>query len=209
MLLKQNCKLILIACNSASAVAYELVKEYVGRKAIVMDVINPMIDYLAKNYIDKTIGLIGTKQTVNSNIYRKKLDELGINIRLNTLATPLLVPLIEEGFADQAIMTDAIKSYLSESSLHNLDALVLACTHYPLIKQPIKQFFKNKTVIIDSTDIVAEVVKNLLIARDLLSSPSSLSKKKFYVSDYTPAFSALTRLFFKMPILLERYPLWE
>ena len=106
-------------------------------------------------------------------------------------------------------MTDAIKSYLSESSLHNLDALVLACTHYPLIKQPIKQFFKNKTVIIDSTDIVAEVVKNLLIARDLLSSPSSLSKKKFYVSDYTPAFSALTRLFFKMPILLERYPLWE
>ena len=128
---------------------------------------------------------------------------------MNTLATPLLVPLIEEGFADQAIMTDAIKSYLSESSLHNLDALVLACTHYPLIKQPIKQFFKNKTVIIDSTDIVAEVVKNLLIARDLLSSPSSLSKKKFYVSDYTPAFSALTRLFFKMPILLERYPLWE
>jgi glutamate racemase len=209
MLLKQNCKLILIACNSASAVAYELVKEYVGRKAIVMDVINPMIDYLAKNYVDKTIGLIGTKQTVNSNIYRKKLDELGINIRLNTLATPLLVPLIEEGFADQAIMTDAIKSYLSESSLHNLDALVLGCTHYPLIKQPIKQFFKNKTVIIDSTDIVAEVVKNLLRERGLLSSPSGLSKKKFYVSDYTPAFSALARLFFKMPILLERYPLWE
>lgn len=209
MLLKQHCKLILIACNSASAVAYELVKEYVGRKAIVMDVINPMIDYLAKHYIDKTIGLIGTKQTVNSNIYRKKLDELGINIRLNTLATPLLVPLIEEGFADQVIMTDAIKSYLSESSLHDLDALVLGCTHYPLIKQSIEQFFKNKTIIIDSTDIVAEVVKNLLRERGLLSSPPGLSKKKFYVSDYTPAFSALAHLFFKMPILLERYPLWE
>ena len=209
MLLKQNCKLILIACNSASAVAYELVKEYVGRKAIVVDVIDPMIEYLAKNYIDKTIGLIGTKQTVNSNIYRKKLDELGINIQLNTLATPLLVPLIEEGFIDQTIMTDAIKSYLNESSLHNLDALVLGCTHYPLIKQHIKQFYNDATVIIDSTDIVAEVVKNILKGNKLLALSSNAPKKKFYVSDYTSAFSALAHLFFKMPIILERYPLWE
>lgn len=209
MLLKQNCKLILIACNSASAVAYELVKEYVGRKAIVVDVIDPMINYLAQNYINKSIGLIGTKQTVNSNIYRKKLDELGVNIRLNTLATPLLVPLIEEGFSDQAIMADAIKSYLSESSLRELDALVLGCTHYPLIKQHIKQFYKNKTVIIDSTDIVAEIVKNILEDHGLLSGSTTISKKKFYVSDYTPAFSALAHLFFKLPIILERYPLWE
>lgn len=209
MLLKQNCKLILIACNSASAVAYELVKEYVGRKAIVADVIDPMIDYLAKNYIDKTIGLIGTKQTINSNIYRKKLDELGINIRLNTLATPLLVPLIEEGFANQTIMTDAIKAYLNESSLHNLNALVLGCTHYPLIKQQIKQFYSDTTLIIDSTDIVAEAVRNILKGHQLLATSSNVPKKKFYVSDYTPAFSALAHLFFKMPIMLERYPLWE
>lgn len=209
MLLKQNCKLILIACNSASAVAYELVKEYVGRKAIVVDVIDPMVEYLAKNYIDKTIGLIGTKQTINSNIYRKKLDELGINIRLNTLATPLLVPLIEEGFTDQTIMTDAIKAYLNESSLQNLDALVLGCTHYPLIKQHIKEFYGDATVIVDSTDIIAEVVRNILKDHKLLAVSSAIPKKKFYVSDYTPAFSALAHLFFKMPITLERYPLWE
>lgn len=209
MLLKQNCKLILIACNSASAVAYELVREYVGRKAIVADVIDPMINYLAKNYVNKVVGLIGTKQTINSTIYRKKLDELGVNIRLNTLATPLLVPLIEEGFADQAIMADAIRSYFSAPSLHDLDALVLGCTHYPLIKQHIKQFYKNNTVIIDSTDIVAEVVKNLLESHGLLSSSSTISKKRFYVSDYTPAFSALAHLFFELPILLEKHPLWE
>jgi glutamate racemase len=209
MLLKQNCKLILIACNAASAVAYELVKEYVGRKALVADVIDPMIDYLAKNYIDKTIGLIGTKQTINSNIYRKKLDELGVNIRLNTLATPLLVPLIEEGFVGQTIMLDAIKTYLDESSLHNLDALVLGCTHYPLIKQQIKQFYSDATLVVDSTDIVAEAVTNILKERTLLAVSSNIPKKKFYVSDYTPAFSALAHLFFKMPISLERYPLWE
>lgn len=209
MLLKQNCKLILIACNSASAVAYELVREYLGRTLIVVDVIDPMIDHLAQNYIDKTIGLIGTKQTINSNIYKKKLDELGINIQLNTLATPLLVPLIEEGFIDQMIMTDAIKTYLKESSLRNLDALVLGCTHYPLIKQQIKHFYGDSTAIVDSTDIVAEAVKNRLKERRLLAISTNTPKKRFYVSDYTPAFSALAYLFFKTPISLERYPLWE
>lgn len=209
MLLKQNCKLVLIACNSASAVAYELVKEYIGRKAIVVDVIDPMITYLTQNYVDKTIGLIGTKQTINSNIYRKKLDELGSNIRLNSLATPLLVPLIEEGFSDQIIMIDAIKSYLTTPSLRDVDALVLACTHYPLIKQLIKEFYKDETMIIDSTDIVAEVVRDHLAEHKLLSNSATMAKKKFYVSDYTPAFSALAHLFFKLPITLERYPLWE
>ncbi len=208
MLLKQGCKLILIACNSASAVAHELVKEYVGRKAIVVDVVDPMIGYLAENYVNKTIGLIGTKQTVYSNIYRKKLDQRGINIKLNTLATPLLVPLIEEGASNQAIMADAIKAYLSESSLQAIDALVLGCTHYPLIKQHIEQFYGSKTAIIDSTDIVAKLVKALLESHNLLSG-STTSQKKFYVSDYTIAFSALARLFFKGPVTLERYPLWE
>lgn len=209
MLLKQGCKLILIACNSASAVAHELVKEYVGRKAVVVDVVDPMIDYLAENYVGKTIGLIGTKQTVHSNIYRKKLDQRGICIQLNTLATPLLVPLIEEGASNQAIMVDVIRSYLSEPSLRAVDALVLGCTHYPLIKQYIEQFYGENAVIVDSTDIVAKLVKNLLESHDILSNNALTPQKKFYVSDYTTAFSALARLFFKEPVTLERYPLWE
>ncbi|WP_126323420.1 glutamate racemase [Candidatus Rickettsiella viridis] len=208
MLLQQDCKLILIACNSASAVAHELVKEYVGRKSIVVDVIDPMIDYLAENYVNKTIGLIGTKQTICSNIYRKKLDQRDIHIQLNSLATPLLVPLIEEA-ADQTIMQDAIKSYLLNPVLAGLDALVLGCTHYPLIKQLIQQFYPTKAAILDSTDIVAKLVKNLLESHGLLSNGVFEPQKKFYVSDYTTAFSAHARLFFKGPVSLERYPLWE
>lgn len=209
MLLKQKCKLILLACNSASAVAHELVKEYVGRKAIVLDVIDPMVDYLEVNYVNKTIGLIGTKQTIHSNIYRKKLDQRGINIKLSALATPLLVPLIEEGVTNQAIMVDAINAYLSDPALRGLDALVLGCTHYPLIKELIQHFYGGKTAIIDSTDIVAKLVKRLLEERGILSDSAAILQKKFYVSDYTIAFSALARLFFKGPVTLERYPLWE
>jgi glutamate racemase len=208
MLLQQGCKLILIACNSASAVAHELVKEYVGRQALVVDVVDPTIDYLAENFLNKTIGLIGTKQTIQSNIYRKKLDQRGIKLRLNMLATPLLVPLIEEGANNQAIMLDAIRTYLSAPVLQDLDALVLGCTHYPLIKSHIQKFYGASTKIIDSTSIVAELVKSLLENLDLLSN-TSLPQKKFYVSDYTSAFSAQALRFFKGPVTLERYPLWE
>src|SRR3989338_2950081 len=80
MLLQQECKLILIACNSASAAAYELVKEYIGSKAIVMNVIDPTIKLLKNNYAHKKVGLIGTRQTVNSHIYKKKLDDLNADI---------------------------------------------------------------------------------------------------------------------------------
>src|SRR5688572_15319825 len=76
MLLQQKCKLILIACHSASAAAYELVKEYIGTKAIVINVIDPVIRLLKEEYATKKIGLIGTRQTVNSHIYKKKIDDL-------------------------------------------------------------------------------------------------------------------------------------
>ncbi len=76
VLLQHNCKVILIACNSASAAAYELVKEYVGSKAKVMNVIDPVINYLRENLIQTTVGLIATKQTVLTGVYTKKVKEL-------------------------------------------------------------------------------------------------------------------------------------
>src|SRR5579872_4902153 len=90
MLLQQKCKLILIACNSASAAAYDLVKEYIASQAIVMNVIDPVIHLLKDQYAKKRIGLIGTRQTVNSHIYKKKIDELNLDVTLSSYATNLL-----------------------------------------------------------------------------------------------------------------------
>src|SRR5438477_6819095 len=89
MLLKEGCKLILIACNSASAAAFDLVKEYVGSRAMVMNVIDPLVNYVRENFAQKHLGLIGTKQTINSQVHRKKIAALNINTRLSALATPL------------------------------------------------------------------------------------------------------------------------
>jgi len=98
VLLRQHCKLILIACNSASAAAYELVREYVGSKAVVVGMIDPVAQYIGQHYAGRPVGLIGTKQTVGSNSYRKKIDQLDLGVDLHQLATPLLIPMIEEGF---------------------------------------------------------------------------------------------------------------
>lgn len=208
LLLQQKCKVILIACNSASAAAYDLVKEYMASKAKVLNVIDPAIKYLGENYANKAVGLIGTKQTINSNIYKKKVDALEKNIELKSVATPLLAPMIEEGFFNNQISESIINQYLSDENLKNIDALVLGCTHYPLIKNQIEAYYKNSVTVLDTSQLVAETVKKYLDENDLLNE-SPKPAHHFYVSDYTASFEQSTRWFFGENVKLEHYPLWE
>ncbi len=208
MLLQQNCKLILIACNSASAAAFELVREYVGSKAKVLNVIDPVVDYIKEHYDGKTVGLIGTKQTVLSNVYKKKVDALDKNIHLKSLATPLLAPMIEEGFFDNNISESIIDSYLSDPSLEGIEALILGCTHYPLIKNQICKYYENDVEILDTSEIVAHSLRAWLEQHYLVNEKGT-GKRQFYVSDYTLSFEQSTNIFFGQKIQLEHYPLWE
>lgn len=208
LLVRQKCKVILIACNSASAAAYDLVREYVGSKAKALNVIDPVIAHVRTHYANKTIGLIGTKQTVNSNVYRKKIDDLNQNITLQSVATPLLAAMIEEGFFNNNISESIIQAYLSDPSLQEIEALILGCTHYPLIKNQISNFYQGQVDIVDASQIVAQHVKNFLEAENLASD--ALTKEhKFYVSDFTRSFEASTQIFFGREVQLEHYPLWE
>ena len=207
MLLQQHCKLILIACNSASTAAYELVKEYVGSKALVIDVIDPVMHHLGKQYAHKQLGLIGTRQTVNSNVYKQKIDALNKNIHLTSLATNLLASAIEE-FGNNKVIDSLLEEYLSHPSFTQLDALILACTHYPIIKNKIADYFKQKVEIIDPSDIIATVIQKRLEEEQLLNTHGQ-SEKHFYVSDYTDSFASGAKLFFTEEIHLEHYPLWD
>lgn len=207
MLLQQDCKLILIACNSASAAAYELVKEYIGSKAIVMNVIDPVIHFLKNNYMSKRIGLIGTRQTINSLIYKKKIDDLNLGIQLYAYATNLLAQAIEE-FGNHAIIDALLATYLKQPDLQNIDALVLACTHYPVIKDKIIEYYKKPIDVIDSSDIVGKAVQQRLKKNNLLND-NGTSSKHFYVSDYTESFAHNAKLFFNEDLTLEHYPLWD
>lgn len=206
--LQRNCKVILIACNSASAAATDLVKEYVGGKAKVFNVIDPVISYIRETYNKKNIGLIGTKQTVQSKVYQNKIEGLENDLHLHSLATPLLVPMIEEGFLHGAISQDIINEYLKKPVLQDIKALILGCTHYPLIKQQVDNFYDGKVDVIDSSEIVATSLKAYL-EYNLLTNTSEESSHKFMVSDYTESFEELTKLFFGKKVLLEKNKLWE
>lgn len=207
MLLQQGCKLILIACNSASTAAHELIKEYVGTKAIVVDVIDPLIHHLKEYYAHKQIGLIATRQTVNSNVYKKKIDDLNRGIQLFSRPTNLLASAIEE-FQNNAVIDSLLEEYLTPFKQKKLDALVLACTHYPVVKNKIIDFFAKQVEIIDPSEMVAHAVKEKLTAHHLLNANGN-STKHFYVSDYTESFAAGTKIFFEENIQLEHYPLWD
>ena len=208
LLLEKNCKLILIACNSASAAAYDLVKAYVGTKAIVVNVIDPVIHYLGEQMQSQTLGLIGTKQTVNSGIYARKASSLNKNIQIKSLATPLLAPMIEEGFFSKTISEQIIREYLVQPELANIDALILGCTHYPLIKKQIEEFYQGKVQVIDTSQIVAQEIKRILTEQKLLNEGKSGSRQ-FFVSDYTDSFEKSTQLFFGETIKLTQYPIWD
>ena len=210
LLLRQGCKLIMIPCNSASAAAAELVREYVGSKARVLNVIDPIVAHLGRAYAGRCVGLIGTKQTVNSNIYKKKVDDLDRGIDLHSLATPLLAPMIEEGFFQNKVSDDIIATYLSHPTLAGIEALVLACTHYPLIKEQIASFYQGSVDVLDASDVVAADAQAYLAAHGLLAPAGAAPPAHhFYVSDFTRSFEESTRLFFGQEVQLEHYPLWE
>ena len=171
VLLRQHCKLILIACNSASAAAYELVREYVGSKAAVVGMIDPVVQHVGQHYAGRPVGLIGTKQTVGSNIYRKKIDQLDLGVDLHALATPLLVPMIEEGFFNGRVSEEIIRAYLDHPTLRGIDALLLACTHFPLIKPQMEAHYQGRVAVLDPSDVVAATVAEALASGQLLATP--------------------------------------
>lgn len=210
LFLNRKVKAILIACNSASTAAFDLVKEYVGSKAEVFNVIDPMVNYVALNYPYQQVGLIGTKQTVGSNVYQKKLDATNTGVILQSLATPLLAPMIEEGFFQNNITASVVANYLESETLEGIKALILGCTHYPLIKHEIEKYYNNQVMVLDSSHTVALALQKQLSELNLLQiNTVEQGSYHFYVSDYTRSFEASTRIFFGKEVVLDHYPLWD
>lgn len=206
-LLQEGCKVILIACNSASSAAYDLLTEYAGKRAKIINVIDPMVEFINSKFPNKHVGLIGTKRTVLSQVYDKKIHELGNNIELTSLATPLLVPMIEEGYFNNKISHEIIEEYLNHDELQDIDGLILGCTHYPLIKKEIEELTNNVEVV-DSAHIVAQSLQQYLRENELLNDGGN-DQDVFLVSDYTESFQSSAQLFFNKPIELRHFPLWE
>ena len=208
VLLQQGCKVILIACNSASAAAYDLVKAYVSSRAKVLNVIDPVVDSISIKPETANVGLIGTRQTIESGVYKAKLQVKSPETNLVSVATPLLAPMIEEGFYKNELSEQIIRNYLQTPDFDDIEALILGCTHYPLIKEQVTDYFERSVEVIDSSELVAAALKQMLKTNDLLSK-GTWESDRFLVSDYTPSFHKAAGLFFGSQISLEKHVLWE
>ena len=205
-LTEKGCKMVVIACNTASSIAHTQVEELAGDIPVI-NVIDPVVEIAVNEKNAKKIGVIGTKATLNSGEYEKRIKILNPNAQVFSMATPLLVPLIEEHIMDDHIGQLIIAKYLSQPQLSDIDSLILGCTHYPLVKKSVEHFYKGKVNVIDSADIVGKYVSNYLGKHNLLSEQNEL-EHDFYVSDFTDSFEANTQSFFGHEIHLKQIDFW-
>ncbi|MEO6692100.1 MAG: glutamate racemase, partial [Saprospiraceae bacterium] len=199
-----HCKALVIACNTASAVAYEELRDEFKRILPVINVIDPMVEYILSRPELKHIGIIATKATIASGVYQEKLHRRKKELKFSTLATPLLAPMIEEGFYNNSISHAILHEYLQMSELQGIDSLILACTHYPLIQKEIEAFYQYKIPIIDSAEVVAAKLKHILNIEELLSTEKKSQEDKFYITDYSTHFSETAKQFYGSQIKLKR-----
>ncbi len=192
---KEHCKSLVIACNTASATSYEFLRDKHEGNYPIINVIDPIVEAIVKDNGIKKVGLIATKTTVESGVYQEKLKRRNPSIEMEVLATPLLAPMIEEGFSQDKISRTVIENYLSNSKFKDIDALILGCTHYVLIADEINDFFDGEVKLFDSTDILAVKLRGILDNENLLSENKNMDNK-FYVSDLTKGFNESASRFY-------------
>ena len=207
-LVDKNVKMIVIACNTASAAAYQTLLKHVPHDIPIVNVITPTAKYVANKYDKKKIGVIGTKGTISSRVYVRKINKFNPKLKITSQATPLLAPMIEEGYFNNNISKAIIYSYLDKPAFKNIAALILGCTHYPMIKKEVKSFYDGATEVIDSAEMVSKRVKEVLVKKKLLRTEKHQPKHRFFISDYTESFASSTKIFFKGNISLKKKNLW-
>lgn len=185
-LLSKNIKAIVIACNTASAFALESIVSEVSIP--VVGVIKPGARIAASVTKNSNVGIIGTKGTISSGIYQRFLNEIAAEVKVYGKACPLFVPLVEEGWINDPITFDVAKRYLSEFLDYNIDTLVLACTHYPLLRDTIASVVGDKVNLVNPAYETAKTLKQVLKANNIESKVIS-EKHEFYVSDGVDRFN--------------------
>ncbi|HJT69735.1 MAG TPA: glutamate racemase [Terriglobales bacterium] len=189
---QQGAKLLVIACNTATALALPQIQAAVSVK--VVGVVEPGAQQASAVSRNRKVVVIGTDATISSHAYRSALAKHEIESREK--ACPLLVPLVEEGWIDHAVTEEVARIYLSEAFADGFslaDVLLLGCTHYPLLKPVLQRVVPGSVTLVDSAESTALAVSKLL--KEEQPEPAKQSSTKFFVTDSTQKFQRLGRLF--------------
>jgi glutamate racemase len=200
-LLSQQVKCVVVACNTASALALPALVLWIHRKKNnkipMIGVVKPGAFAAAKATINGKIGVIGTLGTISSGAYERAIHEIDPQKKVYSIPCPLFVALAEEGYIDKKATYLIAQEYLEPLIRKNVDTLVLGCTHYPLLKRVIAKIMGKEVKLIDSAEETAREVKKVLTEEDLLKKPNKASFRRFYVSDIPDRFVEVGERFLK------------
>lgn len=194
----RDVKMIVVACNTASAYAYEELKA--KAKVPVVEVVTPGADVACRATKNGKIGIIATKGTISTGVYKKAVEdrakELGMNnIEIFQQACPLFVSLAEEGWWDTEVTRLTAEEYLKPLKEAGVDTLVMACTHYPLLSKVIKEVMGDGVVLVNTGEATARVVKELLGSEGTASEGNKSPVREFYTSDEPELFEQVAAPF--------------
>jgi len=191
MLLEENAKTVVVACNTASAVALSQLTESVP--VTVTGVIRPGAEAAVAATRSGHVGVIGTRATIKSGAYERTLRSLDSKIHVSARACPLLVPLIEEGWLESPITDQIIMQYVEPLLGEGIDTLVLGCTHYPLLRNAIARLLGDKITLVDSAQNCANAVRDLLVRENLRAPETSTGTLQVALTDPPDSFLRVAR----------------
>ncbi len=197
-LLNQGIKLLIIACNTACTVALENAKNQFPIPIIGM--IEPALDHVSSHAKEGKVAVLGTRRTINSGVYQQKLAALFPDQPVITIACPLFVPLVEEGYFEHPLADAAVQEYLRPLKTQKIDTILLACTHYPLLMPAIQRELGKNISLIDPAIGCAESVRAFLGKENLLNRSLEPPHYKFFVSDDPEKFRLLGKTFLNYSI---------
>ncbi len=203
-LVDQGAELIVTACNSAASTALPALHDQFDLP--ILDVITPAVQQAAQVTKNGKIGIIGTRATIKSTIYEQGIIARRPGSRVFSQPCPLLVPLVEEGWLGKRETKMILRRYLYPLRRHQIDTLVLGCTHYPLLKQLIAPRIGRRVQLIDSSVAVARTLQSFLADHADLAEKlyRPQTKSRFYVSDLTETAGQLAAHIFGRSIILEK-----
>ncbi|MFO7736086.1 MAG: glutamate racemase [bacterium] len=192
-LLKKNVKVIVVACNTASASALDYLKKKF-EDIIIIGVVHPAVEYVLTMEKVERVGVIGTDTTISTESYKKELEKI-MKVEVYSRACGLFVPFVEEGLMEKAITMQIIEYYLEDLKKKNIDTLILGCTHYPMLKKPLGYYFGDKVRIVDSAYHAAVRTKQILAEKGLLNKSNKNPRELIYVTDNSPKFRDVAQRF--------------
>jgi glutamate racemase len=197
-LLQRNVKLLIIACNTMAAVARHVVAD---RSPVpVLDVIDAGARLAVRTTKTGEVGVIGTPATIGSDAYTRAIHAHDGRIRIHSRACPLFVPLVEEGWIDHPVTRLTAAEYLTPLLAEGIDALVLGCTHYPLLKPLLQEAAGPGIALVDSAEAMAEITADLLARTGLAAPHPTEPEYRFFVTDRPYRFQAIGEQFLGRPM---------